>query len=230
VLDEWSPVPFTDPSAWFLLGAGMLFVVFCLRSRRPLPLFDLGLVAVTLAMASGSALYHLAFAVTMAPVMAEPLASFVSPVGFTRTRINGFVAAAAALALLPIAAVRLSQVEHDVRREAPVGAVAALKEAALAKERGFNYFDFGGYLVFEGISTYVDGRLEPFLEAGIFREYLGFEASADLEGLEARGIRWILVPPATRIAAGARDRAGWRVLYRDDDAVLLGRDPLPAHP
>ena len=51
----------------------------------------------------------------------------------------------------------------------PVAAVAALKEANAGPV--FNDYDFGGYLVFAGVPTFIDGRTELYGGAFTARHY-----------------------------------------------------------
>jgi len=226
VIGEWHPVPWSDPSAWILLGVVLLFVAALLFSRRPLPLWDVGLVGLTMAMAFSTALYHMTFAVMAAPLLAEQLAGRISPEGFPKRRFNLAVALGTALLVALLGLTRLRSVPEDVRRTAPIEAVDALVASGLAGEKGFNYFDWGGYLVFRGVPTFIDGRLEPFLEAGLFTEYIGIEREADVASVEARGVRWVLAPPNTFLSVALSQRPGWQPLFRDETSVLWARVAL----
>lgn len=175
-------------------------------------------------MAASTALYHLPFAVIAAPLLAEQLSSLLSRKGLDKPRVNLAVAAAATLMLGGIMLARMRLIPLDVQREIPVDAVDALERSGLAEERGFNFFDFGGYLVFRKIPTLVDGRLEPFLHAGVFDRYVALEEHADVEALEKDGVRWILAHTGTRMAAAAAARPGWRALRRDELGELYVRD------
>jgi hypothetical protein len=181
-------------------------------------------VAATFAMASSTALYHLPFAVVAAPVLAEQLSPLVSPKGLTRPLVNLAVALVALVMLGGVSLARLRLIPLDVRAQIPVEAVNQLERSGLSHERGFNYFDFGGYLVFRQIPTFVDGRLEPFLHAGVFERYVQIEERADLEALEQDGVRWILAQTGTRVAAAAAARPGWRALHRDAVGELYVRE------
>jgi hypothetical protein len=224
VLKEWSPVPFEDPSAWILFGAAALLALACWRSKRPLPLWDLGVVAATFAMACSTALYHLPFAVVAAPVLAEQLSSLLSRKGLSKPGVNLAVAASAALVLGGVMLARVQLIPLDVRSEIPVDAIDELERSGLAQERGFNFFDFGGFLVFRKIPTLVDGRLEPFLHAGVFDRYVALETRGDVESLEKEGVRWILARTGTRMAAVAAARPGWRPLHRGEIGELFVRE------
>src|ERR1019366_3869605 len=66
------------------------------------------------------------------------------------------------LALLLPMTVLLANVETFVPRadQSPAGAVAALKAANVG--RVFNDYNFGGYLIYSGIPTFIDGRTELY--------------------------------------------------------------------
>ena len=224
VIKEWSPVPFGDPSAWILVASAALLAFACWRGKRQLPFYDLGVVVATFVMASSTALYHLPYAVIAAPVLAEQLSGLVSRKGLEKPALNLAVAAIALLLLGGVGFARVRLIPLDVRGQIPVEAVDELERSGLAQERGFNYFDFGGYLVFRGIPTFVDGRLEPFLHAGIFDRYVGVEDKADLDSLEKDGVRWILAQTGTRVAAAASSRPRWRALSRGPVGELYVRE------
>ncbi|MGC4118330.1 MAG: hypothetical protein QM765_28005 [Myxococcales bacterium] len=178
-VNEWAPVPWSDPSAWLLLALAAATVLACWRSKKPLPIFDLGLALVLLVAALRAARFHSGFAFVAAPLFAEQLSGVLSPKGLTNRKLNAAVAAIAMVLLGGIGLVHVATTELDVRATAPVAAVDRLRREGLQGERGFHYFDWGGYLVFRDVPSYVDGRLEPFLGSGVFERYLAIEEKGD---------------------------------------------------
>ena len=181
-------------------------------------------MALTAAMAFSTALYHIVFAVIAAPVLAEQLAARMSPRGFENRAANAAIAAAAALFLGAIGAVKLAAAPQQLRAEYPIDAVEALERSGAATARGFNYFDFGGYLVYRRIPTFIDGRLEPFLETGLFDRYVLLERQGDPVALEGQGICWALLSPGSPLDLALNEREGWSLEHEDPLAVLWIRD------
>ncbi len=110
----------------------------------------------------------------------------------------------------------------------PAAAVAALK-AAHADVPVLNDYDFGGYLIFAGIPTFIDGRTE--LYGGKFTaDYYRAVTLGDLDGFT--GILDTYRISATLLTAGTPANAlldrlpGWQRLYADEVAVVHVRLPL----
>ena len=84
---------------------------------------------------------------------------------------------------------------------------------------------FGGYLIFSGVPTFIDGRVELYGNA-FLADYLAAERgdAAMLTGLLDRyHIAWALVQTGAPLV-GAFDRLqGWRRAYADDQAMVYQR-------
>ena len=108
---------------------------------------------------------------------------------------------------------------------APAAAVDYL--GARAKEgKIYNDYLFGGYLIFRGIPTFIDGRSDQLFGGG----FIG-ELYRTLDGpprefrklLDKHDIRFALVRPKTRDAYALDEGDGWRRLYADNAAILYER-------
>jgi hypothetical protein len=116
---------------------------------------------------------------------------------------------------------------HPLRTIMPVGAVNHI-EANAGKGNVYNDYSFGGYLIFRGIPTFIDGRSElvfggDFLTklyrtlAGTGREFLQL--------LDQHQVSLALVRPNSADAQRLEQSPAWRVAYADDIAVLYERVP-----
>jgi hypothetical protein len=128
------------------------------------------------------------------------------------------VALALALAAAMSLPVALQPIKLGDDRITPATALAAAGRMGL---RGpvFNSEGFGGYLVFSGIPTFIDGRAELYGD-GFLSLYL--EAESGVEAaltalLEQYGIAWTL--------QRLDHLSGWHRVYSDDYAVIHIRDP-----
>ena len=102
---------------------------------------------------------------------------------------------------------------------------AALDHATKANVSGpvLNDYDFGGYLIFRGIPTFIDGRTLLF-----GKEFALNYFNADAPGggskldqlADAYRITWTLLRPQSAAALHFDHSPGWRRIYADDVAVV----------
>jgi hypothetical protein len=112
--------------------------------------------------------------------------------------------------------------------------------------RGFNFYDWGGYLIGRGVPTklFIDGRMHLW-EQGDFRPmelYRAIYRQLDLELFDRYQFDWVLVPPNSKLArtlatsrspsTGLPESRLWETAYRDDTALYIVRSsfPLPVSP
>jgi hypothetical protein len=103
----------------------------------------------------------------------------------------------------------------------PAAALAALRAATTGPV--FNAYDFGGYLIANGVPTFIDGRTELF-GADFVRRYGNAVSLADPDGLETlladHHIAATLRPVGMPANAWLDRMPGWKRLYADDVAVV----------
>jgi hypothetical protein len=225
-ITEWRPQDFSHLGTFeFLLLAG----IFALSRGMTLPvvrvLVVLGLIHFALAQVRNADLLAL-----LAPLyLAAPLArqfggraeegAAGSAHGVTLTAL-GVMVVATGLALA-----------RDVRpalRNTPEAAVA---NAGLAKAGPvLNDYSFGGYLIFAGIPTFIDGRGELYGGQFIVR-YNRAISLADLpdflELLDQYKFRATLLAPDTPAVALLDRLPDWQRVYSDDVAVVHKRQAEP---
>lgn len=101
----------------------------------------------------------------------------------------------------------------------PVGAAAVL----VPGERLFNWYAWGGYLVWRGVPVFVDGRADVYARA-IFPDYLAAAAGRNWREVFSRyGVEAALLPRDAPLAAVLREAPDWRPDYEDGTAVLFRR-------
>jgi hypothetical protein len=90
----------------------------------------------------------------------------------------------------------------------------------------FNGYNFGGYLIFKGISTFVDGRQPPYTDE-FLQEYFDTVGVADSEKafqlLDRYNVKWVLLLPQERLAKALDDNDQWNKVYSDKYAVVFVR-------
>lgn len=131
---------------------------------------------------------------------------------------------AAALLLVTVMASWLGQYRPN-EGISPAAALAAARQANLTGPV-LNDYDFGGYLIFSGVRTFIDGRSEMYGD-DFFREYMDAVSLKDSAALpkllEKHRIQWTLLHTGTAAAALMDHLPGWRRLYGDKLAVVHAR-------
>ena len=87
---------------------------------------------------------------------------------------------------------------------------------------------FGGYLIFRGIPTFIDGRAELYGNAFLDR-YLAAERGGEpalAAVLDAYGITWTLLAPQQAATSRLDSLPGWHRVYADAFAVIHARGTL----
>jgi hypothetical protein len=165
------------------------------------------------------------------------LAALASPssrpgVWFARlARPAGLPAVALTLALAVALAVptALSPIDRADDAVTPAAALAAARTMRLTSPV-LNSEAFGGYLMFRGVPTFIDGRIEMY-----GNDFLARDAAAEhgdrqtLAELVARyHIAWALLQRHSAEAGAMRDLPDWQLVYADNRAVIYRRaDPAP---
>ena len=107
---------------------------------------------------------------------------------------------------------------------------AALREARALGIAGpvYNDYDFGGFLIGQGVSTFIDGRTDQlFLGgfiSGLFAAVRAADGTAFATLLDSRGVTWALVKPGSDEVRHLDALPGWRRAYGDATAVVYTRD------
>jgi hypothetical protein len=228
MFDEWRPAPWTSPGAWALVVSGLVLVLASAKSRRPLEVFEFAVIALVFGLSLKAARFHLPYAIIAAPILGEHLGSAMRErEAFRRRGVNIAIALAAFLSLGVVAAARVAFWRDDLERTEPARALSILRHSPLAGSKGFNFYDWGGYVLFCGVDSFIDGRLEPFIANGVFAHYLELERSGDAAALERDGVQWLLEPPDHGLISNLARQPGWRVAYQDEQSELLLHSDRP---
>jgi hypothetical protein len=225
-ITEWRPQDFSHFGVFeFLLLAG----IFALSRGVTLPmvraLVVLGLLHFALAQGRNADLLALLAPLYLAAPLARQLGAPTEGDAAGSARGVNLAALAVMIAATGLALVRYVR---PALRHTPEAAVA---NAGLATAGPvLNDYSFGGYLIFAGIPTFIDGRGELFGGPFIAR-YNRDISLADLPDflklLDQYKINATLLEPDTP-AIGLLDRLpDWQRVYSDDVAVVHQRRPAP---
>jgi hypothetical protein len=155
-------------------------------------------------------------------IRSAPLSAF----GRGATRLGAPAAAPAIMLTLVLAlAASLPLLLWPIARaDDRVTPASALATAARIGLDGpvLNSQGFGGYLIFRGIPTFIDGRAELYGNAFLDR-YLAAERGGEpalTAVLDAYGITWTLLAPQQAAASRLDSLPGWHRVYADAIAVI----------
>jgi hypothetical protein len=126
---------------------------------------------------------------------------------------------------LALAAIALRLLVPEVRVDGPTAPVTALAHvpAALRTQPVLNDYDFGGYLIFEGVRPYIDGRADMYGDAFVADDDQIQRASQSaMDAAIARyHIHWAILSPNRPLTDALARTPGWKRTYADRYAVVL---------
>ncbi|HVH77926.1 MAG TPA: hypothetical protein VM782_00925, partial [Stellaceae bacterium] len=230
---EWRPADLTEfPAlAGWLIGAVALLVIARRELRWSRVVLLVGLAYMALAHVRHADLLGLVGPLAVAAALRPRLRQMMQPAAASPLlRGSARLAkpsapAARAVAVLAAVAISVPVLLRPVARSADaVTPQAALAVAHRLNLTGpvFNSEAFGGYLLFSGVPSFIDGRIElygnDFLAA-----YLAAERgdAATLAGLlNHYHVTWTLLQAQAPAVAALDSLPGWRRIYTDEQAVI----------
>ncbi|GJM41017.1 MAG: hypothetical protein DHS20C20_12990 [Ardenticatenaceae bacterium] len=114
--------------------------------------------------------------------------------------------------------------ETAIAARYPVAAVDYLEASGLDEARGYNSYNWGGYLIWRGVPVFVDGRADvygdPFLL--LYRET--FEVRATWQDpLDEYDVDYVLMERGTPLTAVLTASPDWTQVYEDEIAQIFVR-------
>lgn len=227
LIREWKPASFGTPGALEVVAL-LAFALALVRGMK-LPLIRTALFVGLLYMALAHVRHAHVFALLAPMIMATPLAAqFARLAAGSGEKIARWRVIMAATATLLIAITAGAVWKGPYRPAAaitPQAAVAVLKEQRSA--RVFNDYDFGGYLISQGMAPFIDGRAELYGEKFVVQ----FSRARDLsypavlfDILDRYRIDATLLRRSAPAAQLLDHLEGWRKIFIDDYVVIHVRD------
>jgi hypothetical protein len=108
---------------------------------------------------------------------------------------------------------------------APKAAVDFVEKAGITGNV-FNSYNFGGYLIFRGIPTFVDGRQPPYTDKFLQEYYDTIKLRDSVRAfrlLDRYKVEWVLLLPEEPLAKALAEKNQWNNVYSDKDAVVFVR-------
>lgn len=118
-----------------------------------------------------------------------------------------------------------SEQTENLSEKYPVAAVDWIRENLGQEPRIFNEYGWGGYLIYEGIPVYIDGRADLYGD-----EFFYFYDQAHIpnkdwrEPLDRFDIEATLVRPNGAMPVVLEEAPDWKLAYEDDVAVIYTRN------
>lgn len=136
--------------------------------------------------------------------------------------------ALAGVAALALASTALSTFapNQDV---APRAALTAAREAGVTGP-AYNSYNLGGFLIAEGIPTFIDGRPDQLFRGGFIGRLLelaqGSDAPAFMAFIERHGVRWAILDRTAGERRLFEATPGWKRIHQDAHASVFVKEEL----
>ncbi len=138
--------------------------------------------------------------------------------------LNWFILLAAVGTAVFWTITKISNNETAIAARYPVAAVDYLEASGLNEARGYNSYNWGGYLIWRGVPVFVDGRADvygdPFLL--FYRETFEVQSTWQ-EPLDAHDVEYVLMERGTPLTAVLTASPEWTMAYEDDIAQIFVR-------
>jgi hypothetical protein len=241
---EWSPPDFSEIVGVLFLGYTLVLAVGFIKRRTLSDLPTLVVAALTFYLAVSSRRHVPVFLVLTLPFVALIITNI-------RLRVAGLARTSLVLAAMIAVfgtTVFVKRAPFEALWRNPTQAYCSygmncspglvrflIKNPPIG--RGFNFYDWGGYLIGNGVQTklFIDGRMHLW-ERGDFRpmeRYMAMYQRLDLDAFERYQFDWLIVPRGSTFAkafaahrspwTGARTDDVWEVPYVDDAALYAVR-------
>jgi hypothetical protein len=230
---EWKPADFGSIGALeicLLLGIGLVL----LRGIRLPPLrivLLLGLLHMALSQGRAAEILALLAPLVLAAPLAQQIGGTDASHATAAPPARGVLFASVAIALMAgtFAYASVHRFEPHTRGS-PVAAVAALKKMNFT--RVFNDYDFGGYLIANGVAPFIDGRTELYGEK-FFIDHNAASGLMEPENLFRLLDEYKIEATLMRTQSAATKLLdhidGWQKVYADDIATIHVRKPEAVH-
>ena len=232
---EYLPPNFHAPSSWPFLALVAFSLLTLALKGRSLPLSHALLLSGWTAMGLYSTRNIPLYAIVSVPILAGALEAhpkgLQARLGRVESTLAGALWPAGFALLMALALASGARLDFGGRGNVflpetfPVQAADWL-EAHPQPGNVFNYFPWGGYLLYRfagRVPVFIDGQTDFYGEA-LTRQYEQVITLADgwPQVLERYEVAWALIPADAPLAA-ALEAQGWETVYRDATAVILRR-------
>lgn len=119
---------------------------------------------------------------------------------------------------------KASKNESEIARRFPVAAVEYLQANEMTGQRGFNSYNWGGYLIWRGIPVFVDGRADVYGDDFLHYYRRTFDLTSRWqEPLDDFDIDYVLVERLSPLVTLLNSSEAWQEIYLDDVSAIFTR-------
>ncbi|HXS05705.1 MAG TPA: hypothetical protein VN723_02865 [Rhizomicrobium sp.] len=224
---EWAPTDLIQPSPFLVTVLAMLFVLATGKLRLTMPRALLILVLTYLGL---SHVRHVMLFGIAAPLLAAPAMATAWPAEpqSTKPQLGRIGIVGAALTGLLLLVRLMFPAERGEDRVSPVAALAAVPKS-VQREPVLNAYDYGGYLIFNSVKVFIDGRTDMYPTDFLKQDDRINEGdSATIAAtLAAHHVSWTIFPAASPTVETLDHLPGWHRLHADANAVVHVKDQPP---
>jgi len=231
-INEWKAISFQSVSPFEFALFFALFI--CLYRGVRVGAVRLGLLLLLLFMTLQHLRQEIILAVAAPLLLADPLRRALEPAwsdGDAPTlwpRWRDLAAPLAVVAILFAGMGAWRVATPEPRGDSDVVPFTALAHVppALRARPVFNNYSFGGWLVFQGVRPFMDGRSDMYGDA-LLKLYLDCEAADPIAirtAFQRYNVQWTILAPSSALVKWLDAAPGWRRLYADKWAVVHVRD------
>lgn len=203
----YSPRRVTWTELLFVLGAGAAGLI----SVRNIPIFAVVSAPILLRHVVALVPVHWRAAVPVRPTAVQ-------------STLNTLLMVAAVLLTVVAGLLKLVQTERIVREDFPVAAVDYLEQNNLAASRIYNEYAWGGYLIWRGVPTFIDGRADLFGDEFIYTYMRTFQGHVQWRlPLDQYQVEYALLNRDNYLAVLMQADPEWGLVYEDEVTQIYGR-------
>jgi len=222
---EWAPSDITHFSPFSIAFLAMLFLLAL--GKVKLPITRAALIVALTYLAFRHARHVMLFGVA-APLLAAPAMAAAWPARAEARGGPSLAAGASLCAALLLLARLIFPAARGEDLVSPVSALASVPER-LRQEPVLNAYDYGGYLIFNRVKVYIDGRTDLY-PAEFLRQDDQINAGdpdAIAAALSRHRVAWTIFPAQSPTVKALDAMPGWHRLHSDANAVVHIKDQPP---
>jgi len=224
-ISEWKPMPFDILGGKMFLGFIVIFFLLQMFFRFTWRFEELCLALGGAVMACIHVRFVLLFVPFFAPVFAASLARWIPAYKRSKDQYiaNAVIMAAVVIAMFHYFPSR-ADLDKKVAKTYPVAALDYLRTHNVSR-RMLNGYGYGGYLVFSGEKTFIDGRGDLYERNGILGDYVYFAnlKPGSLQVLRNYGVETCLLDRGDGLVTALLASPEWRQIYSDNTSTILAR-------
>ncbi|MAT99037.1 MAG: hypothetical protein CL608_17975 [Anaerolineaceae bacterium] len=120
---------------------------------------------------------------------------------------------------------KISNNDTAIAARYPVAAVDYLEESGLAQARGYNSYNWGGYLIWRGVPVFVDGRADVYGDPFLLFYRETFEVQSTWQDpLDEYEVDYVLMERGAPLTAVLTASPEWTEVYEDEIAEIFVRE------